>query len=89
MPYGKIDDLAAICKMVRRRYGSRAFCFRRHRPGDEGDFLDPGWIYICGGEVETADEILSRDDPKEEVLRSNVRLNGIEAVLRTADGHAF
>lgn len=93
--YSKLDDLESICKLVRKRYGNMAFGFRRLRPvghqpfGRDDEYLDPGWIYICGGKVESAKEVLSRDDPKEEVLRSNIRCNKIAAILKTPVGKTF
>lgn len=88
--YGKVDDLESICKLVRKRYGDMAFGFRRLRPfGNDDEYLDPGWIYICGGKVESAKEVLSRDDPKEKILRSNIRCNKIAAILKTPVGKTF
>ncbi len=93
--YSKLDDLESICKLIRKRYGNMAFGFRRLRPfgqrpfGRDDEYLDPGWIYICGGKVESAKEVLSRDDPKEEVLRSNIRCNKIAAILKTPVGKTF
>ena len=61
-----------------------AFCFTT-RSRDEND-LDSREIarsgtYHLGGRIETLAEVEARNDPKESILRSNMRGNNIERVV--------
>lgn len=37
--------------------------------------------YYLGGTVETAEQVLARNDPKEDILRSNIRSNGYDRII--------
>ena len=76
----------AMAKDISERHGARPYGFRfltRGRGDNDLDstVLDQSGIYYLGGTVRTADEVLSGSDPKEEVLRSNVRINGIKRII--------
>lgn len=82
------DDTAKTAAEVRKRYGKRAFGFRRcHYLHGGLVFDDAGWIYI-GGRIETLAhlESLRRDDDL--ILIGNMRSNGFDRVIFTG-GHAF
>jgi len=73
-------------RTVLERYGARPFAFEfstRER-GDED--LDSKTVarsprYYISGKIETREEVEARNDPKEEILRSNMRCNHIVAAV--------
>jgi hypothetical protein len=47
----------------------------------EAKALRRSGIYFITGTIQTAEEVLAGTDPKEEILRSNVRANKIPAII--------
>lgn len=75
-----VNDVAAL---VTKEYQDRPFGFRRYYylKGKQ-TFIDKGWNYF-GGLVRTAKEVLAGTDPREGILRSNVKSNKLKAVVTT------
>jgi hypothetical protein len=76
-------------RSVVERYDARPFAFyfttRRRGEGDlDSKEVARSGRYYLGGTVETLDEVVARNDPKDEILRSNMRANGIERVITTS-----
>lgn len=87
-PIAEWDVTAAVvmAREVRERYGARPFGFRfttRARIDVELDSKEVARspMHYLGGRIETREEIEARNDPKEDILRLNMRSNGIERVL--------
>lgn len=82
-------DVKAAAKMahgIMERYSATPFGFRFTTRGRTGRALDSKEIarspmYYLGGNIRTAEQVLAGTDPKEEILRSNVRNNGIKRVI--------
>lgn len=82
-------DVKAAEKMahsVSERYNSTPFAFQFTTQSRGDDDLDSNTsarsnTYYLGGHVETMAEVVARNDPKEETLRSNMRANDIEKVI--------
>ena len=82
-------DVEAAVKMskdITERHNAKPYGFRfitRERGEKDLDskVTKTSGIYFLGGEIETIEEIEKRNDPKEEILRSNMRNNGYNRVI--------
>lgn len=82
-------DVEAAAKMaheVVERYNATPFAFQfstRTRGPDDLDSHESARspTYYLGGRIETREEIEARNDPKEDILRSNLRSNDIARVI--------
>lgn len=82
-------DTDAAMKMadeITERYSATPYGFRFITRGRDDDDLDSKEIassnfYYLGGKVETLAEVEARNDPKEEILRSNMRCNGYDRII--------
>ncbi len=87
-------NVAAAVEMmadIKERHGATPYGFRFTTRGREDDELDikviaTGPMHYVGGKVETLAEIEARNDPSEEILRSNMRINGYARVWTTTEG---
>jgi hypothetical protein len=71
---------------IKERYGATPYGFRFLTYGRGARDLDSkviksSGIYYLGGKVETYEEVCKRNDPKEEILRSNMKNNGIDKII--------
>lgn len=71
---------------ITERYGATPYGFyftTRRRQDDELDSKEVARsnTYYLGGKVETLAEIEARNDPKEDILRSNMRCNGWDKIV--------
>lgn len=75
-----------MARKVKERYGARPYGFRfttRARGGRDLDskVIKTSGLYWLGGKVETLAEVEARNDPKEEILRSNMRCNHYDKIV--------
>lgn len=73
------------------RYGAKPYAFRFTTRENDGTALDSketasSPLHYFGVKVETLDEIEARNDPKESILRSNMRGNGYDRVAVPIEG---
>lgn len=76
---------------IKERYGATPYGFQFSTRGRADDELDSkviatGPMHYVNVKVETLVEIEARNDPKEEILRSNMRCNGWDRVATTTTG---
>ena len=87
-------DAAKAMEMAReieKRYGGVPYGFRfstRARSDDELDSKEVASspMHYFGVKVETLEEVESRNDPSEDILRSNMRINGYDRIVTTTKG---
>lgn len=71
---------------IEERYGATPYGFRfttRSRTDADLDskVTATSGMYFLGGKIETLAEVEARNDPKEEILRSNMRGNGYDRII--------
>jgi len=82
-------DVDAAVKMAHKiveRYNARPYGFQfstRERGAKDLDskVTKRSGMYYLGGRIETLAEVEARNDPKEEILRSNMRCNGWDKIV--------
>ena len=84
-----VDAAVKMAKGIKERYDARPYGFRfstRERGPDDLDskVTKRSGMYYIGGKVETLQEIEARNDPQEDILRSNMRCNGWKKIVRGA-----
>lgn len=82
-------DVATAIEMARavtERHGATPYGFRFTTRGRADDELDSRVIaksnfYYLGGRIETLADVEARNDPKERILRENMRGNGWDRII--------
>lgn len=80
------DEAMKMAHGIEERYGATPYGFRFTTRGrSEGDLdsrqIAQSCLYHLGGKVETLAEVEARNDPKEDILRSNMRGNGYDRIV--------
>lgn len=89
-----VDAAVEMAHTIVERHGARPYGFRfstRSRSDDELDskVVRSSGLYWLGGRVETLAEVEARNDPKEEILRANMRCNGYEKIVTNDNSRRF
>lgn len=71
---------------IKERYGATPYGFRFVTRGRSAKDLDSketarSHMYYLGGTIETLEQVEARNDPKERILRANMRGNGVARVI--------
>jgi hypothetical protein len=90
-------DVDKACEMahdVVERHAARPYAFAFSTRGRGPNDLDSketarSATYYLGGSVRTAAEVLAGTDPKEDILRSNVRCNGYKRIITNNNSWQF
>lgn len=80
------DSAIAMALSVKERHGAVPYGFRfstRSRGPDDLDSKESAAspFYYLGGRIETLAEVEARNDPKESILRINMRCNGWDRIV--------
>lgn len=86
-----IDQAVAMSAEIKERYGATPYGFRfitKERADDELDsrVSKRSPMHYIGGKIETLADVEKRNDPKEEILRSNMRCNGWNRIITSTEG---
>lgn len=85
-----VEKAIAMSREVLERYNARPFGFRFITRSRSPDDLDSSisarsFFYWLGGTVRTAEQVLAGTDPSEDILRSNVRINGFKRIIENGN----
>jgi len=83
-----VDKAVEMSRGIIERYNAKPYGFRfvtRERKDDELDSREThrSGMYYLGGKIETLAEVEARNDPKEEILLSNMKCNGYDRIIVT------
>lgn len=89
-----VDVAKEMARHVKERHGATPYGFRfvtRERGPNDLDSRQSARsnMYYLGGTVETAEQIFARNDPKEDILRSNIRSNGYDRIIINTNSWKF
>jgi hypothetical protein len=81
-----VDKAKEMAHQVVERYGATPYGFRFSTRSRGDADLDSkrsaeSPFYHLGGKIETLKEVEARNDPKEDILRSNMRCNGYDRIV--------
>ena len=81
-----VDKAVEMARNIKERYAAKPYGFRfstRERGPDDLDskVTKTSGLYWLGGKVETLADVERRADPKEDILRSNMRSNGWDKIV--------
>lgn len=81
-----VDAAVEMAHGITERYNATPYGFQFSTRSRGPDDLDSkvsarSPMYYLGGKVETLEEVEARNDPKEEILRSNMRGNGWHRII--------
>ena len=80
-----------MSKTITERYNAHPYGFRfmtrvRTEKQLDSKIVKESPLYYISGTIETREQLEARNDPREEILRGNVRGNGYKRVIRTTTG---
>lgn len=89
-----VEVAKRMAEDIVERYNAQPYGFYFTTRGrDEADLdskeVKRSPMYYIHCKVETQEEIEARNDPKEEILRSNMRCNGFKSVVRSTRGWSW
>lgn len=81
-----VNQAKEMARVIKERHGATPYGFQfitRGRTDEDLDskVIDRSPMYYLGGKVETYEEVVARNDPKEEILRSNMKCNGYDRII--------
>lgn len=94
IPSWDIEAAKEMAHGISERYGATPYAFRfstRSRgPADlDSKETSKSSLYYLGGRIETREEVERRNDPKEDILRGNMRANNIDRIIVNTNSWRF
>ena len=89
-----VDKAIEMARHIVERYNARPYGFRfitrkRNKQDLDSHVSKASGIYYLGGKIETREEVEARNDPSEEILRSNLRTNNISRIVINTNSWKF
>ena len=89
-----VDTAVEMAKAIVERHGAKPYGFlftTRSRGEDDLDseVSERSPMHYLGGKVETLDQIEARNDPKDKILRENMRNNGWDRVITNSNSWSW
>lgn len=89
-----IHEVIEISKTIKERYNSKPYGFYFVTKGRgplelNSKIQETSKMYYLGGTVETYEEVCARNDPKEEILRSNMKWNNFDKIIVNTNSYKF
>lgn len=89
-----VEAAKRLARDIKGRYGATPYGFQFFTRGRAADELDSKVIaksqfYWLGGKVETAEEVLARNDPKEQILCSDIRINSYKRIITNDNSYRW
>jgi hypothetical protein len=83
-----VQEAVVMSKKIHERYNAKPYSFQfstraRTEKDLDSKVVKRSNLYYLAGTVETLEQVEARNDPKEEILRSNMRRNGYKRVVTT------
>ena len=94
VPKWDIELAIKKARGIKERYGATPYGFRfltygRGAKDLNSKVIKSSNLYYLGGKVETYEEVCKRNDPKEEILRSNMKNNGYDKIVINTNSYRF
>lgn len=94
VPKWDIELAIKKARGVKERYGATPYGFRfltygRGAKDLNSKVIKSSNLYYLGGKVETYEEVCKRNDPKEAILRSNMKNNGYAKIVVNTNSYRF
>lgn len=89
-----VEKAVELSKNIYQRYGARPFGFQfitKSRSESELDSKETSRsaMYYLGDRIETFEDVMRRNDPKEETLRFNMKVNNIKRIIVNDNSYRF
>lgn len=89
-----VDLAMKMAVEIKERHGATPYGFSFQTRGRGADDLDSKEVarspfYWLGGKIETLEEVEARDDPKEMILRGNMRGNGYAKIITNTNSYKW
>ncbi len=89
-----VETAVIMADDILERHNAKPYGFRfltRVRGPDDFDSKETArsGIYYLGGRIETRAEVEARNDPSEEILRSNMRANNVDRIVINTNSWKF
>lgn len=81
-----VDEAIRLSITIKERHGAKPYGFRfttrsRGEKDLDSKVTNTSCMYFLGGKVETREEVIARNDPNEDILRSNMINNDIKRII--------